>query len=405
MKKILTVVLCLISLSGFAQPYSFTIEGRIEGLEKGDTLHFIKVILPEWQMETAFEVAVSEPGRFRYDGTHDHTQLYLMTYTPADRERVIAADRRGRELLIRDGTTTITGDWEYICYSLPKGGTYTDPELQRLDSIENSIFRERGYCMKMIQQARKNGDEEERKKWSAKSNEIFSNPALKQNREEMKAYRERTFDSEYFAVQTVREAMSDPESSKAYYEKLTPEVKASHYGRMAGELLERMALLEPGRPAPPFTLTTTDGEQVTLETIKGNYLVIYHWGTCPGSMQMDGQMQELYARYRDKGVQVVGITEFREAVQSLFKSLPEDDTTEQYGIPLRKTLQGMLSHPFPDVELDKDPQSYAIIDQYAIDGLPFVVCISPEGTILSRGYWESFNEAKAILEREFPEGS
>lgn len=403
MKKILTVLLCLLSAGAFAQPCEFIIEGRIEGLQVGDTLRFTKIILPDWQSEKAFDVVVTEPDAFRYEGTHEHIQQYLMSYIPADRERVVAADRAGLEIVIRDETTKLTGNWEYIYYSLLSGGVYDDAELQRIDSVRKNIEKERGYCFKMSDLAIKKGNRKEADEWSDKGGNVLNNPLFWQCQDDMEAWRARTDASEYIAFLAARGALSNPEKTRAYYDRFTPEVKDSYYGRMTWELLERMSLLELGKPAPMFTLTAESGEQITPGTAKGNYLIIYYWGMCPGSIQMDGQMQELYNRYQDKGVRVVAITNMRDAIQSFFNAIPEDDTSEKFGVPLRKTLQGMLSHPFTDIDLKKDTEGAKILDQYAINGLPFVIMLSPESTIVARGYWDAFQEIKDTLKREFPE--
>ena len=36
----------------------FTLSGRIDGLEPGDTLRFERILLPEWDREFAFDVVV-----------------------------------------------------------------------------------------------------------------------------------------------------------------------------------------------------------------------------------------------------------------------------------------------------------------------------------------------------------
>ena len=57
--------------------------------------------------------------------------------------------------------------------------------------------------------------------------------------------------------------------------------------------------------APPFTLTSLEGESVSLEEKKGSTIVI-HFGTswCPFCRAEDPHLQNLYEEYKEKGVEV-----------------------------------------------------------------------------------------------------
>ena len=60
----------------------FRLEGRIEGLQAGDTLRFERILLPSWKYGPGFDVVVRKPGAFRHRGKSEHDQYYLMTYRP-----------------------------------------------------------------------------------------------------------------------------------------------------------------------------------------------------------------------------------------------------------------------------------------------------------------------------------
>jgi thiol-disulfide isomerase/thioredoxin len=84
-----------------------------------------------------------------------------------------------------------------------------------------------------------------------------------------------------------------------------------------------------GKPAPKFTLTTFAKEKVTLDTIRGNVVVINHWATwcvpCRAEMPMLDAFQR---KYRDDGLRIYAVT--------------TEDSVPPYQL---KKLSGLLSFP------------------------------------------------------------
>ena len=87
---------------------SFTIHGDIDGLKPGDTLLFERVTLPGFKLDFAFDVIVKSQNEFSYNGLYENIGYYMMTYKPAS-GKVAGSDRRGITMLIKDGTTRLTG--------------------------------------------------------------------------------------------------------------------------------------------------------------------------------------------------------------------------------------------------------------------------------------------------------
>lgn len=68
------------------------------------------------------------------------------------------------------------------------------------------------------------------------------------------------------------------------------------------------ALGEVNRPAPTFSLTTTDGSAASLEAYRGKIVVINFWGTwCEPCKQETPALQAAYTALRDKGLVVLGV--------------------------------------------------------------------------------------------------
>lgn len=58
---------------------------------------------------------------------------------------------------------------------------------------------------------------------------------------------------------------------------------------------------EPGNPAPDFTLTTLEGQEVTLSRQRGKIVLLNFWSTeCPFCVQEMPELQRFYEAHRDR---------------------------------------------------------------------------------------------------------
>jgi cytochrome c biogenesis protein CcmG/thiol:disulfide interchange protein DsbE len=63
-----------------------------------------------------------------------------------------------------------------------------------------------------------------------------------------------------------------------------------------------------GQPAPPFTLTTYDGEQVTLDQLRGKVVVLNYWATWCAPCRVELPELDTYMRrHRSAGVVVYAV--------------------------------------------------------------------------------------------------
>jgi peroxiredoxin len=67
--------------------------------------------------------------------------------------------------------------------------------------------------------------------------------------------------------------------------------------------------LEKGEKAPAFTLKNAEGKDISLSDFKGKIVLIDFWGTWCGPCQMAmPAIQKVHAKFKDKGVVVIGIS-------------------------------------------------------------------------------------------------
>lgn len=165
-------------------------------------------------------------------------------------------------------------------------------------------------------------------------------------------------------------------------------------------MLSRLEAIAVGRQAPDFTLSLTDGTTVSKDDFKGKYLLIYHWGMCPGSMQIDPEVRALYGKYNGKGLSVIGLTESIDEFRNFAEGIPEGSSSPSIGIDdLKARVTEMLNHPWKEAETKTGrPENQETADTFLITGWPYFILIGPDGSILARDFHNAFHQAKTILD-------
>ena len=185
------------------------------------------------------------------------------------------------------------------------------------------------------------------------------------------------------------------EELEDFYAGLDEQARNSHYGIILRQEIDNVSMLSPGNEAPFFILNSMDGQQISLNDYSGNYLLIYKFGLIEGSVMLDKEVIAFHEDNKDK-VKVVGITEDMNEIRRFYEKIRS--TTELNDTNLKLALEGMLSHPWTDVE-QKGDNAQLVMD-YLICGYPFFILISPDGKILTRGFHDAFYEAGEILKNQ-----
>lgn len=392
--------LCAQSGSDDTGLFHFSVTGEIEGLAPGDTLSFKRVAFLPWNLEPDFDIIVKEPGKFVYKGSLEHPQYYLVLYKPVSKKEMFT-DRSGLTILIQENDAiVIKGTADGIYYSQISGGVFDNPSLQEIFALENDLGSRRADFSRLINEAQATGDTIKRKEYEDKFNFFH-----RDNAEEYQKLRKLDDDfldnfpsSQWTIIQMLEQVTYMPEDElKGRLDKMEPEAASSHYGSILRQGADRILSLSVGNNAPDFNLTTLKGENISLKDMKGNYVLIYHWGLCPGSLMIDKQVTDFYEKYKDK-LSVVGVTEDIGTIHDLYAKVGPED--EVMNIKLKQVLENMVSHPWYEAELKE--RNEKLKSDYAFGGLPYFVFISPEGKIIARDFHKAFEKAKQTLETEFP---
>ena len=127
------------------------------------------------------------------------------------------------------------------------------------------------------------------------------------------------------------------------------------------EPLACLALVGKGEPAPPFRVTSTSGQQITLANYKGYVLIIDFFATwCPPCREAIQHLNDLYRKYNKQGLEVLGLS------------------ADEGGDKVLK--------PFAEKRI-RYPAALAgesVLDDFAIRSLPTLFVINKKGLVVER---------------------
>jgi thioredoxin-dependent peroxiredoxin len=122
-------------------------------------------------------------------------------------------------------------------------------------------------------------------------------------------------------------------------------------------------VVEEGAPAPDFELQSDTGETIRLSALRGKPVVLYFYprDDTPGCTLEACEFRDAYDRFREQGVEILGVSPDTEASHQKFKTKyelpftlladPEHETAEAYGVwkekrNYGKTYQGVERSTF-----------------------------------------------------------
>jgi peroxiredoxin Q/BCP len=114
-------------------------------------------------------------------------------------------------------------------------------------------------------------------------------------------------------------------------------------------------MVEEGKPAPDFELSTDSGARVKLSSLRGKPVVLYFYpkDDTPGCTTQACGIRDAYADFRERGAVVLGVSPDDEASHVKFKEKyslpftlladPEHRVAEQYGVWKERNMYGKKS--------------------------------------------------------------
>ena len=374
MKYPLNLTLFLLLVIACRPVDTFTVSGRLQGLNAGDTLRFDTYTLPFYEPISADTFIVAENNTIDITIEAHHTIYGLLQYAPRAGK---VWGNNSAEIIARPGDNIeIHGSIDYLKCARLKGGIYDDTAVARyLDTAREMDSLETFYERKIACFSE-----------SGQSDSAFSYIERFQHMKHPKAYKEmrdsltNLADNEYAAYLYLRLThRKSPEELQDRLNRFSPATRESYLGKRLESMLPILTNISEGNKPKDFTLTDKNGNSVSLSDYRGKYLLLFYYGVCGGVFQTDPHLTDIYHEYHDKGLEMLGICRDGD-IAAAYPQLLESPQ-----------VQRLLAHPYPTIYLTDEQNAY-IGKELFLYATPTVMLIAPDGTTLIRGS----HEEKAI---------
>lgn len=163
------------------------------------------------------------------------------------------------------------------------------------------------------------------------------------------------------------------DSLKMFYNRLGENLQNTATGKeIAGEI-QKLTWGSPGSVAKDFTATDINGNKLALSDFKGKYVLLDFWASwCVPCRKGNPHLKELYAKYHDRGIEFIGVSDDDNKPEAWKKAVEMD------GLPWRHVLRGLK------YENNNFDHSADISENFGIHSLPTKILIDKDGVIIGR---------------------
>lgn len=375
--QLITVTATLIATAAIAQQ-PFTVNGKLQGLPNG-YVYLSYGSAGQYRSDSA----LAKNGSFTFKGELANpgmARLYV------DKEKVMRDMTASLTFFMEPGIMTVTGNAATL-NKLKVTGSATQKELEQLEAAKAPIMAR----LKPISAEYNKLNDQYIAMHKAKASEAELE-AFKEKvnavKDKMEPYYEqlekvemdyiKNHPASYVSAYSLRWRVSSIplQQGEALYAAMPDYIQQSPDGKEIRKELDGLKMGSPGSVAHVFSKKDINGEPLSLADFKGKYVLVDFWASwCVPCRKGNPHLKSLYAKYKDKGFEIIGISDDDRNEAAWKKAVAQD------GI-------GIWKHVLRGLDMQKrmanQPNPDDISDYYGIHSLPTKILIDPNGMIIGR---------------------
>jgi len=379
MRKYILFALCFIGTTGlYAQDKHFKLSGKINGLNQG----LIWLIYPGADGKQVQDSALVNNKSFEFKGQVNEP---VMAYIALDKKFTSMKNPNLGTMFLSAGSSSAELAKDHF-KDLVLRGSKTQDEYKSLESQRAAIEKGKAKIMQnyikandayitAVKENRPDGEKDGLKNIAEGIKEQIG-PLSKQAEELDLNFIGENPDSYYSAyllsTKITSLALSE---SQVLYQSFSPEIQNTSNGKLIDKELKAIQAGSPGNMAANFTRSDINGKKLSLSDYKGEkYILLDFWASwCVPCRKGNPHLLSLYNTYKDKGLEIIGISDDDNAVHA-WKNAVEKDQIGGW----KHILRGLKRIPTgfdrsEDIDVD-----------YGIHALPTKILIDKNGMIVGR---------------------
>jgi peroxiredoxin len=358
--RVLPAIVLAISLFACAKEGEIKVSGQYEG-DIADGMVFIELIKDDTKT-TVDSFYLDQDGKFERTLMVDEPAFYRINFN----NRAIV------NAILNDTDVQLVANPEISGAGYEVKGSVDTDYIQTLATVKSTFDQEVQSLNGEFMKARSQGD-------------VPTMDALRNQYVALEAELTRSLKSEIWKMDNSIAGIlavtyfEDPEAEFEFLDSLASKYQQqlpnSSYAQELIDRVETMRMLAVGSPAPEINLPDPTGNNISLSSLKGSYVLIDFWAAwCRPCRMENPNVVRMYNTYHDQGFEILGVSLDRKK-DDWIKAIEKDQLTWQHVSDLK----------YFQSEAAKD---------YQINAIPATYLIGPDGVIIAKNLRGPTLEAK-----------